>query len=58
MMIELFLSLYLRENNYGKNILESAVIRSTTSSEGVDNYYKLKLMILYVRSNEWLTIGK
>jgi hypothetical protein len=35
----LFITLNLRGNDYGKNILESTVIRSTTSSEGVDNYY-------------------
>jgi hypothetical protein len=36
------ISLILRVNNDGKNILESAVIRSITPPSGVENIYKSK----------------
>jgi len=54
----IYITLNLKGNYYGKNILENTVIRSTTLPQGVENICRCKLAILIVRSNKWLMIGK
>jgi len=56
-MNEIYFTLNLRGNDYGKNILESTVIRSTTIPVNVKNIYYIKFLILIDRSKDWLMIG-